>query len=367
MKQKLLSICIPAYNRKNLLEHSLIAACEASVNFSEELEIVVSDNASQDDLFSVVEEIKHRYKKIKIVYNRNDNNIGGIKNVLKVINIASGKYCWVVGSDDFIKQNGVKRILNIINQNKDINFISCNYDHIFLNEILSNKNNDKKDINLQNELKKRKHLVPHRAPIWSKRVDRLDKLIDPLFNNVLLGAVMTGIFRKSLWNNINKSSICFDNFNNLKSIYPHCFIYAKAFLGKPAFYCGEPLITVGEGAREWTTECGNDFWETALPLIYFNIFGEMVETYKKFGLDKKQYYRCKNFSGEYAGNYFLPIIIRKHIFKKNIKNSNLLNVKKTIKFYFLTKGFYKGIIKSILRPMVRPIMKILMIRTRNKK
>ncbi len=363
MDQKLLSICIPVHNRKDLFNHSLIAACEASVNFSEKTEIIVSDNASEDNLFSVVESIKYRYKNIDIVYKKNSENIGLVKNILKVVSMASGKYCWIIGSDDFIKNQGIKKILDIIDQNKEINFISCNHDHIFLNEILSNKNNNKKDINLQNELKKEESLVIHKAPTKSKKVDKLDELIDPLFNNVLLGAIMTGIFRRSLWDGVDKQNIRWDSFNTVESIYPHCFIYAKAFLGKPAFYCGEPLITVGEGKREWTDECGINFWETSLPLIYFNIFGEMVEIYKRFGLEKKQYYKCKNFAGEYAGNYLLPIIIRRHIFKRSIKNSFFLNVKKNVKIYFLIPGFYKGIIKSILRPVVKPIKELLLVNT----
>lgn len=352
MNQRLLSICVPVYNRKELFRHSLIAACEASVDFSDKLEIIISDNASQDDLFSIVKEAKRKYKDINIIYSRNNNNIGMANNVLKIISIASGKYCWLIGSDDFIKQGGVEKILDIIDQNKDIEFISCNYDYIFLNKILRENSYN----NMQELLKDKNYLVFHKAPTWSGRVNKLDELIDPLFNNVFLGSIMTGIFKKSLWDSVDKPNIYWDSFNTFESIYPHCYIYAKAFLGKPAFYCGEPLITVGEGAREWTTERSLNFWKTSLSLIYFNTFGEIIETYKKFGLEKNQYYKCKKFTAESAGNIFLPIIIRKYILRRHINNSEFLNIKKNIKLYFLTPSFYKGIAKSILRPILKPFL-----------
>lgn len=356
MEQKLLSICIPVYNRKDIFKHCLFEACEASLERINEVEIVVSDNASEEDLCCIVDDVRLKYNIIDIKYHKNSQNIGLAKNFLKVVDIATGKYCWIIGSDDFIKYDGIKTVIEIIHKNNDVNFICCNYDHIFLNEVINKNNSDDKYINLHKYLKDEKFLVPHNAPTTSKKVDKLDELIEPLYNNVFLGALMTGIFKKSLWNNVDQSNVNWCGFNSFESTYPHCYIYANAFIGKKAYYCGKPLVTVGEGEREWTTEKGNSFWDSSLPIIYFNVFGEMIETYKKNGLERKQYYKCKKLAGNYAGKLFFPIIFRKYILKKHIKDSERLNPIKILILYIFTLSFYKGIcisfhiaIKNILK------------------
>ena len=355
MEHKLLSICIPVYNRKEIFKHCLIKACEASLGSEKEVEIVISDNASEEDLFCLIEEFRSKYA-IDIANHKNKLNIGLSKNFLKVVDIASGKYCWIIGSDDFIKLDGISTIMEIIKQNNDVDFISCNYDHILLNEVVK-KNGDVGPFeDLQNQLENKSVLVPHKAPTWSGKVNKLDELIDPMFNNVLLGAVMTGIFRKSLWDNFDKSNVVWDGFNSFASMYPHCYIYANAFIGRKAFYCGKPLITVGEGTREWSTDKGNTFWDSSLPVIYFNVFGEMVETYNKFGLEKKQYYLCRKWVANNVGIYFLPIIFRKYIVKKFIKDSDLLDVKQTLKMNFLIPKFYKSIACSTAKNGLKSVL-----------
>lgn len=356
MKNKLLSICIPVYNRKDIFRHCLIEACESSMEFIDEVEIVISDNNSEDDLFSIVDEVKKLYNSIDIEYNKNDTNLGACKNVIRVVENASGKFCWIIGSDDFIKKEGVSTLINIIKQYSDISFICCNYDHVFLNQLHLENN---QYLETHELLTNKNKLIEHKAPRWSGLVDKFDELIDPIFSNVFLGAIMTGIFKKSLWDKVEKDNVIWDGFNSLESIYPHCYIYANSFIGEKAYYCGKPIITVGEGAREWSTETGNTFWESSLPLIYFSIFGDMINTYKECGLDILQYQKCKKFTARTAGRYFLPILIRKYIFKKNIKDGDNIKTFKVFKLYFTTPSFYKGLIIGVVKDCRNIIKNIL--------
>lgn len=358
MKNKLLSICIPVYNRKDIFKYCLIEACESSMEFSDEVEIVISDNDSEDDLATIVDEVKKRYNSIDIIYNKNHKNIGACKNIIRVVEIASGKFCWVVGSDDFIKKDGVNTLINIIKQNIDISFICCNYDYVILNKLKS-ENNQYLDIHEQ--LKNKDILVEHKAPIWSDLVNKFDELIDPIFNNVFLGAIMTGIFKRSLWDKFEKSNVMWDGFNSLESIYPHCYVYANSFMGEKAYYCGTPIITVGEGTREWSTDTGNTFWESSLPLIYFNIFGDMINTYKNNGLDMVQYQKCKKSTATITGQYFFPIFFRKYILRKNIKDKENIRIFKVFKLYCLTPSFYKGVILGLInncKNIIKHILKL---------
>jgi hypothetical protein len=353
MNQKLLSICIPVYNRKEVFRHCLYEACEASEEVANEVEIVISDNNSEDDLFSIVEEIKLKFKYINVKYNKNDVNIGLCRNFLKVVEIATGMFCWIVGSDDFIKTDSIKTLLNIIKCNKDLYFICCNYDYIYLNKL---KFENGKYIDLHDQLRNESMIYKHKAPTWTGMVDKFDYLIDPKLNNVFLGAVMSGVFRKDVWDKVEQNNVDWDGFNSFESIYPHCYIYAKAFINKKAYYHGESLLTVGEGTREWSTDTGKTIWESSLPLIYYNLFGDLINNYKNYGLEIKQYRKCRRATAFIAGNYFLPIIFRKHIFKKSIKDVESINVMKSLKLYLFIPDFYIGIITSVFSAVKRHLL-----------
>lgn len=347
MSRKLLSICIPVHNRKEIFEVCLIQACKSCENFENDVEIVVSDNFSSDKLSIVVDSVRKKYPKTDIIYNRNTENIGLARNFLKVVVLSSGEFCWIIGSDDFIKAKGVKELISIIKQNLDIDFISCNYDLININEKTTSDNRKTVD-DFYLKLEDDSFHIEHIAPKDSFRVKELDDLIEPRFNNVLLGATMAGIFRKDLWDKVNFEKANLRGFNTLKTTYPHCYVYAKAFLGKHAYYCGETLITIGEGVREWSTQTGKGFWESSLPVIYFNIFGELLDEYKINGLKESSYKKSLKWTSSYAGRLFFPIFWRKHILRRDIKDGDLLKLFKTLKKYFKVPKFYFSVLKGAI-------------------
>ena len=73
MPSPILSICIPTYNRAQYLEVSLDALIVELQDFSDQVEIVVSDNASTDTTREIVERAKMRFAHIS--YSRNEENL----------------------------------------------------------------------------------------------------------------------------------------------------------------------------------------------------------------------------------------------------------------------------------------------------
>ncbi len=293
------------------------------MSFEDFVEIVVSDNSSEEDLETIIKSARIKYPKIDIVYNRNAENIGLARNFLKVVEISSSEFCWIIGSDDFVKLEGVKEIISIITNNEEIDFVACNYDLLNLDEKIKS-GEEESHSNIYSRLNNDDYLISHNAPNDSFLVEKLDDLIAPMYKNVLLGAIMVGIFRKSLWDKVDMSNADLNGFNTLKKTYPHCYVYAKAFLGKNAYYCGKPLITVGEGTREWTTQTGKDLWESSIPFINFNIIGEILDEYKINGLEENAYKESLRWVSEVVENYFIPILWRKYVLRKYINEANLL-------------------------------------------
>ncbi len=84
----LLSICIPTYNRANVLEQTL-SIITSDEEFNEEVELIISDNCSTDTTREVVSAYAQRFKNIH--YYCNDSNIKD-RNFSKVLSYATGAY-----------------------------------------------------------------------------------------------------------------------------------------------------------------------------------------------------------------------------------------------------------------------------------
>ena len=85
-----LSICIPTYNRTKYLENCLNSILIASKKSDLKIEVCISDNYSQENTNSVIEKFN---KKIKIVFNQNNKNIGYGRNSLKKRFNGKGRIC----------------------------------------------------------------------------------------------------------------------------------------------------------------------------------------------------------------------------------------------------------------------------------
>jgi abequosyltransferase len=123
-----LSVCIPTYNRDSLLKEAIDSIL--SQNCNDYIEIVVSDNASSDKTEEMMSEICSKNSNVK--YYRLEENKGPDFNFLNAVNLASGEYCWLLGSDDLAAQDSISKIiLNLENNNFDIllfNSIDCEFD-----------------------------------------------------------------------------------------------------------------------------------------------------------------------------------------------------------------------------------------------
>lgn len=105
-----LTIAIPTYNRKKELFRCLNSILEQFLE--NEVEIVVSDNASTDSTQEMMREICHKYSYIK--YFRNSKNVGPDANFLQCFKRASGDYILILGDDDILLPGVVKDILQVL-------------------------------------------------------------------------------------------------------------------------------------------------------------------------------------------------------------------------------------------------------------
>lgn len=96
-KKPFFSICIPTYNRRELLQNTLDSVFNQTF---QDYEIIIFDDCSLDDTQKYCEGLVKKNKKLK--YYRNEKNVGFVNNLKKTINKAKGGFIFLLGNDDVI-------------------------------------------------------------------------------------------------------------------------------------------------------------------------------------------------------------------------------------------------------------------------
>ena len=144
-----LSICIPTFNRIDHLDNC-INSILISANYVKDFdfEVCISDNFSSDD----VEIVINKYKNLlNIKFQKNPKNLGFALNAIKTISMAQGDYAWLIGNDDLLLPETLKKIKELFISNQDVEYFFIN--SYFLNsKVLENfeKPLDTRKLNLNN-------------------------------------------------------------------------------------------------------------------------------------------------------------------------------------------------------------------------
>ncbi len=332
----LLSICIPTYNRSNSLDdclNSILISQKNTENF--DLEVCISDNSDNNLSLKVVEKYKNN---LKIKYKKNEKNLGFGLNAIQSLNLANGKYSWMIGDDDIILPNSLLDLKKIFELNNQIDYFFIN--SYFLNKEFLNKFERPLNTNLIDK----EFLKPMSNLKESKKVPFWD-IIDPKISWDFLIGIFFSVFRTSKWKNslhvIDKKKLedlrPWSNFDNT-CLHPK--ILCNAFKNEQAFFCSKPLSINLTGVREW---------KSLYEFIEIVRIPELLDYYRSQGLGFFKYIYCKNFSLRNFTNYFMKILIggKKsgtnyvNIYDHVIKNLFYPNVYISIISFFIRKINFK--------------------------
>jgi len=120
----MLSIAIPTWNRATTLDKALDFLLPQVSEFKQHVQIVISDNASDDNTTEIINKHFLKYSSISFIHNKNEVNIGFFGNFKKCRELSTGKYLWILSDDDFVCNNIVFELIN--------NLIEGEYSTIFL-------------------------------------------------------------------------------------------------------------------------------------------------------------------------------------------------------------------------------------------
>lgn len=118
--EPLVSILIPTYNRANLLKRSIQSALNQTY---ENIEIVISDNNSDDNTDKIVNSFTDR----RIKYFKNESNIGPILNWRNALVKSSGDYCILLCDDDYIiESNYIRNSVELLKRYSNVVLVLTN-------------------------------------------------------------------------------------------------------------------------------------------------------------------------------------------------------------------------------------------------
>jgi glycosyltransferase involved in cell wall biosynthesis len=103
----LVSILIPVYNREKLVIESIQSAQNQTYK---NIEIIVCDNCSTDNTFSVITELAKADSKIKVF--QNEHNLGPVGNWKRCVELANSEFSKILFSDDLISANFIEECLS---------------------------------------------------------------------------------------------------------------------------------------------------------------------------------------------------------------------------------------------------------------
>lgn len=123
----IISFCIPTYNREKYLTKSIDAiVSQLTDKIKNQIELVVSDNASTDSTRKLVENYIFSRPDQNIRLVSNHINVGMDGNFLNCFKSAKGKFVCLVSDDDFLLPGSVENILKILSSYPDIGGIFLN-------------------------------------------------------------------------------------------------------------------------------------------------------------------------------------------------------------------------------------------------
>ena len=125
MQKKILTICIPTYNKIHLIIPLLCSIKNAIKTYDNHINLIVSENFSNDENKNNLKEYNAR-NPFFILY-QHDINIGAIENIYFLSTKVNTEYVWFLSDDDLLRIDTIEKIFNILYVNRNINLMFINH------------------------------------------------------------------------------------------------------------------------------------------------------------------------------------------------------------------------------------------------
>lgn len=135
----LISLIIPVYNVEEYIERCLVS-CIAQDLSSEEYEIIIINDGTQDNSVAIVEKYQKLYPCLIHFISQENQGLSAARNA--GLSLAQGIYVWFIDSDDYIENNCLARIIASIRSSSFPDLLQIQYRLVY-DDIFQNTDADK--------------------------------------------------------------------------------------------------------------------------------------------------------------------------------------------------------------------------------
>ncbi|MDP1689124.1 MAG: glycosyltransferase family 2 protein [bacterium] len=107
VNKPLVTIGITVFNGASYISRAIETAIDQTY---QQLEILILDDASQDDTEAIIKRLS--LKDLRVNYVRNNENIGYARSLQKLAELAKGEYMQLLGADDWLSKNYIRAALD---------------------------------------------------------------------------------------------------------------------------------------------------------------------------------------------------------------------------------------------------------------
>lgn len=119
MKTPSVSFIVPCYKLARLLPECINSILSQTYS---DFEVLIMDDCSPDN----TAEVATSFQDPRVTHIRNDVNIGHLRNYNKGIQLARGKYVWLISADDYLRKPYVlQRYVNVFEKHQNIGYVFC--------------------------------------------------------------------------------------------------------------------------------------------------------------------------------------------------------------------------------------------------
>lgn len=219
-----LGICIPTYKRPDQLLQcvlSIIASAEPH-----HVPIYILDDSTDETNAEAIGALRERYP--RIVYRKNERNLGIDGNIAACVDACACDYAWIMGEDDRMRPDAIRIALEALEESPA--FVCVNYSYVddAVAVILRERQLDIiSDLVLSGEEFLRTHA-------WA------------------IGFIGGCIVNKGLWNAVDKARY-------IGTYYAHAGVILESLAGRKALVLAKPLVLNRVGNAETFTWSGDSY------------------------------------------------------------------------------------------------------------
>jgi glycosyltransferase involved in cell wall biosynthesis len=234
-----LSICITTRNRATFIGTTLESLISQA---TDEVEILVLDAASTDGTPETVEDFTRRFPRLR--YIRQDTNNGVDRDYDRTVELARGKYGWMMSDDDILTPGAMAEVLRHCRGNLDLIVVNA----------------EDRDENL------REVIGARRLPFLEDRVYKpsdANRLFEDLTNH--LSFIPSVVIRRDLW-------LSRDRKPYFGSLFVHVGVIFQDRLPGDAVFIARPLIAVRNANVSWASR-SFEIWMFKWPGLIWSLPG----------------------------------------------------------------------------------------------